>query len=368
MALTGLAGVALGGVLFLVVWVLGRFLAAFGHILSPLALAAILSMLLRPVVNRIEIRLKLSRFRAIILLYFLVVAICIAFGLLLLPLLASQLIELTHTVPEFSKTAFVHLKDKLRDYPDIYQSLKTYLDEESLKNRVADATQRALTLLLSAPSTLGKVFEFAAAVAVIPVYLFYLLETNRDFTRDYHDQLMFLPASLRNDIVFLTNEFASIMVSFFHGRLLIGLIMGGLQAAGLLLIGLQGGFVLGLFFGLLCLMPFLGAILGFAVILPMAYFQPGGSVSLLLEAGGILVVAQILDAYYLTPIILGRHTGLHPMVIILSIFFWSQALHGILGILLAVPLTAFFVIFWRLLKTKYLPRHSSLTQPGFKIS
>ena len=153
MALTGLAGVALGGVLFLVVWVLGRFLAAFGHILSPLALAAILSMLLRPVVNRIEIRLKLSRFRAIILLYFLVVAICIAFGLLLLPLLASQLIELTHTVPEFSKTAFVHLKDKLRDYPDIYQSLKTYLDEESLKNRVADATQRALTLLLSAPST-----------------------------------------------------------------------------------------------------------------------------------------------------------------------------------------------------------------------
>ena len=368
MALMGLAGVALGGVLFLVVWVLGRFLAAFGHILSPLALAAILSMLLRPVVNRIEIRLKLSRFRAIILLYFLVVAICIAFGLLLLPLLASQLIELTHTVPEFSKTAFVHLKDKLRDYPDIYQSLKTYLDEESLKNRVADATQRALTLLLSAPSTLGKVFEFAAAVAVIPVYLFYLLETNRDFTRDYHDQLMFLPASLRNDIVFLTNEFASIMVSFFHGRLLIGLIMGGLQAAGLLLIGLQGGFVLGLFFGLLCLMPFLGAILGFAVILPMAYFQPGGSVSLLLEAGGILVVAQILDAYYLTPIILGRHTGLHPMVIILSIFFWSQALHGILGILLAVPLTAFFVIFWRLLKTKYLPRHSSLTQPGFKIS
>jgi predicted PurR-regulated permease PerM len=356
-ALTGLAGVTLGGVFFLVVWVLGRFLAAFGHIISPLAIAAILTMLLRPAVNRIETRLKLPRVRAIIWLYIFVVATCLAFGLLLLPLLISQVIELTHTVPEFSKTAFLNLKEKLREYPDIYQSLKSYLDEDSLKQRVALATQHVLTILLSAPSTLGRIFEFAAAVAVIPVYLFFLLETNRDLARDYHDQLTFLPVPLRKDIVFLTNEFASIMVSFFHGRVLIGLIMGGMQAIGLLLTGLPGGFVLGLFFGLLNMMPFLGAILGFAVILPMAYFQAGGGGHLLLEASGVLIFVQLTEAYYLTPKILGRHTGLHPMVIILSIFFWSEALHGILGLLLAVPLTAFLVVFWRLLKAKYLPRH-----------
>ena len=367
LTLTCLAGVTIGGVVFLAVWVLGQFIDAFGHVLWPLAIAAILAVLLRPVVNRIESRLKLSRVRAIILLYFFVVAVCAAFGLILLPLLASQLIELGHTLPEFSKTAFVHLKEKLREFPDIYQSLKNYLDDDSLKKRVAAASQRLPALLLSAPSTLRKIFELAAALSVIPIYLFFLLETDRDFNRDVREQLTFLPSPLRQDIVFLTNEFASIMVSFFHGRLLIGLIMGGLQAVGLLLIGLPGGFVLGLFFGLLCLVPFLGALLGIAVILPMAYFQPGGGLGLLLEAGGILALLQILDANYITPKIMAHHTGLHPMVIILSIFFWGQALHGFLGILLAVPLTAFLVIFWRLLKTKYLPRHGGVTQPGFKL-
>jgi predicted PurR-regulated permease PerM len=366
-AVTGVAGVTMGAVVFLAVWVLGLFIDAFGHVLWPLAIAAILTMLLRPVVNRLENRFKLSRVRAIILLYFLVVAICLAFGLLLLPLLVSQLIELGHTLPDFSKTAFVHLKEKLREFPDIYQSLKNYLDEDALKKRVAAASDRIPILLLSAPSTVRKILELAAAVAVIPIYLFFLLETNRDFNRDIREQLTFLPPPIRQDIVFLTNEFASIMVSFFHGRLLIGLIIGGLQAVGLLLIGLPGGFVLGLFFGLLNLVPFLGALLGMVVILPMAYLQPGDGGQMLLEAGGILALVQIFDANYLTPKILAHHTGLHPMVIILSIFFWGQALHGILGVILAVPLTAFFVIFWRLLKTKYLPRHAGLTQPGFKL-
>jgi predicted PurR-regulated permease PerM len=305
--------------------------------------------------------------RAIVLLYFLVVVICLIFGLLVLPLLVSQLLDLGHTLPDFSKTAFIHLKDKLREYPDIYQSLKSYLDADSLKKHVAAATQHLTNLVLSAPSTIRRIFELAAAVAVIPIYLFFLLESNRDFRRDFREQLSFLPTPLRQDIVFLTNEFANIMVSFFHGRLLIGLIMGGLQAVGLLLIGLPGGFVLGLFFGLLSVVPFLGALLGLVVILPIAYFQPSGGLSLVLEAGGILAAVQILEAYYLTPKIMGQHTGLHPMVIILSIFFWGQALHGFLGILLAVPLTAFLVVFWRLLKAKYLPRHGGATQPGFKL-
>jgi predicted PurR-regulated permease PerM len=367
LALTCVAGVSLGGVVFLAVWVLGRFIEAFGHVLWPLAIAAILSMLLRPTVNRIEHGLKLPRVRAIVLLYFLVVVICLIFGLLVLPLLVSQLLDLGHTLPDFSKTAFIHLKDKLREYPDIYQSLKSYLDADSLKKHVAAATQRLTNLVLSAPSTIRRILELAAAVAVIPIYLFFLLESHRDFRRDFREQLSFLPAPLRQDVVFLTNEFANIMVSFFHGRLLIGLIMGGLQAIGLLLIGLPGGFVLGLVFGLLSVVPFLGALLGLVVILPMAYFQPGGGLGLALEAGGILVAVQVLEAYYLTPKIMGQHTGLHPMVIILSIFFWGQALHGFLGILLAVPLTAFLVIFWRLLKAKYLPRHGGVTQPSFKL-
>jgi predicted PurR-regulated permease PerM len=50
---------------------------------------------------------------------------------------------------------------------------------------------------------------------------------------------------------------------------------------------------------------------------------------------------------------MGHHTGLHPVVIILAVFFWGTAFGGVLGMLLAVPLTAFFVTAWRLAKRKY---------------
>ena len=50
----------------------------------------------------------------------------------------------------------------------------------------------------------------------------------------------------------------------------------------------------------------------------------------------------------------GQRTGLHPVVIIFAVFFWGTALDGILGMILAIPLTAFLVVFWRLAKEKYI--------------
>ena len=366
LALSVFAGLFLLSVAGLAVWGLRVFLAEFGHVIWPLVIAGILAVLLRPVVDSLEHKLKLPRVRAILLLYFLVVAACLALGILLLPLVVSELIDLMHAGPDSIRHGIAHLKDLLRQYPDVYQTVRNFLDEKGLIARVNEANQRVLTLLLSAPSTLSRLFELAAAVAVMPIYLFYLLESKRNFSRDFREQLTFLPPAVREDVVFLTREFAGIMVSFFHGRLLIGLVMGALQAIGLMAIGVQSGFVLGLFFGVLNLVPFLGMILGLAVILPVAYVQVGGGWTLLLEAGAVFAIVQAAEAYYITPKIMGERTGLHPMVIILSIFFWGQALHGLLGVILGVPLTAFLVVAWRLLKTKYLPQH--LTRPPMRMS
>jgi predicted PurR-regulated permease PerM len=53
---------------------------------------------------------------------------------------------------------------------------------------------------------------------------------------------------------------------------------------------------------------------------------------------------------------MGKQTGLHPVAIIFAVFFWGEAFNGILGMLLAVPLTAFVVTVWRLLRHKYFER------------
>ena len=70
---------------------------------------------------------------------------------------------------------------------------------------------------------------------------------------------------------------------------------------------------------------------------------------------GVKVAVQAVEGWVLTPRIMGCQTGLHPVTIMVAIFFWGTALGGVLGMLLAIPLTAFVVTAWRLARRKYLP-------------
>jgi predicted PurR-regulated permease PerM len=75
------------------------------------------------------------------------------------------------------------------------------------------------------------------------------------------------------------------------------------------------------------------------------------------QVGGVLLVfmvVQSLDSYFITPRIMGRRTGLHPVTIIFSLLFWSVVLGGFLGLLLGIPLSAFVVVLGRLLRSKYI--------------
>jgi predicted PurR-regulated permease PerM len=157
--------------------------------------------------------------------------------------------------------------------------------------------------------------------------------------------------------VFLIREFVTIMESFFRGQILIGLIMGALLAVGYTVVGLKFGLFVGLALGVLNIVPYLGTILGLGVALPLAFFQPGGGWAMVGLVLLVKVIVQCIEGWFLTPKIMGDRTGLHPVTIIVAVFFWGTAFGGILGMLLAIPLTAFFVTAWRLAKQKYFGTH-----------
>ncbi|MGA2053035.1 MAG: AI-2E family transporter, partial [Opitutales bacterium] len=322
----------LAWVLLQLVLVLQSFIARFGYIIWPLVIAAILSVLLRPLVAIFERRLKFSRLKAVILLYVLVVLVCLALAAIVLPIIVSQVIELVLSVPDFIKSAHRYILGLVKQYPYIHDTIKAYLQKNNfnldnfvnnLNPFLSSAGSTLIGALKKTLSTLGTLFTTAAAIAVMPIYLFFLLDTDHDFLGDLRQQLTFLRAPLRYDIIFLVSEFVGILMSFFRGQLLIGLILGVLKATGFTIIGIQGGLIL----------------VGKAV--------------------AVFVIVQSCEGYFITPRIMGHRTGLHPMVIIISIFFWGEALNGILGMVLAVPLTAFLVVVWRLLRSKYLPQHGT---------
>jgi len=357
-ALAVLALNLIGGSAFGFFLLLRWFVISFSGILWPLAVAGILALLLRPLVLWAELTLKLGRIGAIALLYGLAVLVCMAMIALVLPVLLSQAGAFMEYLPTMLEqvTALI-----LRFAPEAGQLVRSSLGEEALRGHLDTLAQhfsRILEVSLPALDALGdylsRVFILAAGLAIIPVYLFFFLHTDRDPLKSMDEQLSFVPAWLREDITFLTGEFARIMVAFFRGQIVIGLIMGLLMALGFSLAGLKFGAFLGVVIGLLNIIPYLGSILGLLTVLPLAFFQQDGGLPLLSLVLGVFVAVQLMEGYVLTPNIMGHNTGLHPLAIIISMFFWGKALGGILGMVLAIPLTAFFVVAWRLVKKKYL--------------
>lgn len=337
------------------------FIATFSDVLWPLAASGILAMIFRPFVVFLQERAKFSWTWAIITLFLLATLALAGLLLLVVPTLVDQTVRFIEYLPDLFQSLRAAT---VENYPKVVELVNEKLGQENLE-RVQTFASEAVSALLGKSeaaianfgSFISRVIAIGTGLAIIPIYLFFMLESRRSLVLDIREQLSFIREDWREDIIFLAKEFVDSVVSFFRGQIIIAFIMGVLLAIGFVLIGLNFAILLGLAIGFLNIIPYLGSIIGLSIALPLAYFQKdGGGIDLLLFSVGVFVVVQMIEGYLLTPRIMGKTTGLHPMVIIIAIFFWGTALNGLLGMILAIPLTAFFVVAWRLAKRKYLDR------------
>jgi predicted PurR-regulated permease PerM len=320
---------------------------------------------LRPVIELLGVRLKLSRTWAVILLYSVFVLAVTCLLILAVPPLIEQLLNFISYFPEFRTRTIRFFQE---NYPGWAEVIRQKLENPFFRNIADSIAAEGKALLALTMPTLGAagggllgLFKFITHGAIIPVYLFFFLLARGEPTTNLPGHLTFLKPSLRDDVVFLVREFISIIESFFRGQLIIGLIMGVLLGIGFTVVGLKFGFVIGLGLGVLNIIPYLGTIIGLTFTLPLAFLQPdGGGLRLVLLVLLVKAIVQTIESWYLTPRNMGSRTGLHPVIIIIAIFFWGTAFGGILGMLLAIPLTAFFVTAWRLAKWKYFTAKAEL--------
>ena len=352
LALLGSAALLVGALI-----VLGQLVSFFSSVLWPLAAAGVLALILRPVVELFESRLRLRRLAAVVLLYgVFALLVCGALVIVVAPLI-DQLVDFVAYLPALWTNVWDYIREH---YPPWVALVRHGLANPTLR-QIADTVAgeakeflaHTLPSLRAAGGGVLGVFGFVTHVAIIPVYLFFFLLARGDTTKNLPAHLSFLQPGVRDDLVFLVREFVAIVESFFRGQLLIGLFMGVLLALGFTLVGLKFGLFIGLALGVLNVVPYLGTIVGLAVALPLAFFQPGGGWQVVGLVLLVKVVVQCIEGWVLTPKIMGDRTGLHPVTIIVAIFFWGTAFGGVLGMLLAIPLTAFFVTAWRLAKRKY---------------
>jgi predicted PurR-regulated permease PerM len=340
-------------------WIVGAFLVKFSAVFLPLAVAMVAALVVKPYYETIEQRLKLGRVPALIVVFLSFIVPIAGLGWFFGDLLVDQAKGLIQAFPQWWAATVEWIRERAPQLVHIY-------NETALGQAVGDAVEGQSAAMVDVAQYLGRRMVSAGANVlstvgallgwvVAPIYFAFFLMADTSHIGNLERFIPFLKSETRKDLLYLFEEFLNIIVAFFRGQLVIAFLQGLLFAVGFTIVGLKYGFVIGLSLGFLNIVPYLGNIIGLGTALPLAFFQDGGGLVRVLLVLLVVAAVQMIEGYFLTPKIMGDRTGLHPVVIIVAIFFWGTALNGIMGMILAIPLTAFLVVFWRLAREKYMP-------------
>lgn len=362
-ALTILATIVIVAAVLGLFWILAIFLREFSNVFLPLAVAGICALIFQPYYDWLRTTARLPTPLAIIAMFASVlIPISLFLGFFGVIILA-EVVDFFEKVPQWYQNALTKIEEL--NFEERWPEIRSFFTENTLGQRLSEMLQGAGPMFASALEHFvdtsiaagTSIAGWTGAMlgwAVAPVYFVFFLLMKRKDVSQLEDYLPFLKEDTRRDVVFLIREFVNIIVAFFRGQIVIAFLQGVLLAIGFSIVGLKYGLVLGFLLGFLNVIPYLGSMLGISITLPLSYFQPEGGLGTLIGVVIVLLIVQMIEGYILTPKIMGERTGLHPMAIIVAVFFWGAALGGILGMILAIPLTAFLVVFWRLAKEKYI--------------
>ena len=180
---------------------------------------------------------------------------------------------------------------------------------------------------------------FLLSLIMVPIYLFFLLKERPRIEKRWKDYLPLRASPLKDEIAAAISEINSYVIAYFRGQLLVCLVDGTLIGSTLTLLGLNFAPLIGLLVVILTMIPYVGIIVCWVPAVLIAAFQWGDWTHPLIVTI-IFIVVQNLEGMFYAPRIVGKSVGLHPMTVIVSIFVWGLLIGGLLGPILAVPLTA----------------------------
>jgi len=312
-----------------------------------LGISFVVAYLLDPSVDRLE-RLGLSRALAISLLAGVMLVVIGVLFLVVIPQLQRQAQQVASRAPHWGQWLYDQVAPLLEaaagplsQYFGItldIDSLKTYAARlrEWVMSHLPGITYGLLSIFQTMFTGLANFIVGVLNIVLVPVLIFYLL---RDFDTLHERFYNLLPPHWRPVVADWLGEVDHAVGGFVRGQFTIALILAVIYAIGLALVGVPLGVVCGIISGLANLVPYMSIVVGLipAVLLFLLSDAPsfGGVLSIIL----IYVGGQLLEGVYLSPRIMGRETGLHPVVVMVAILV-GGTLFGLVGIILAVPATA----------------------------
>lgn len=360
-------------------------------ILVPFAVAGVLAYLLEPGVVWLEKR-GLKRQSSVVLVFVVFSLALGGLGTWIVPKLVVQTANLAKKVPGYTvkaRTAVVNFSDRIeRDYglallPHLPPEAVEAVENPSAETAAAPAPAAAVanipapadsafnidfkTLLTgdwvktTLPSVLRSMGNFIGSSVggflgafglmlsfiIVPLYLYYFLIESAKIKEQWSDYLPLRASAFKDEVVACLTEINSYLVAFFRGQLFVSVINGLATGIGLMIVGLDFGLLIGLALCIAGIIPYLGIALCWVPAVVIGAVQGGSALipadpwwALPLAVTVVFAVVQQIDGLFITPKVVGEAVGLHPMTVIASVLVWGLLLGGLLGAILAVPMTA----------------------------
>ena len=313
-------------------------------VLLPFGISVIIAYLCEPLVqfNRRLLHLKGRVIAVMVTLFGL-----LFFGGVLAYFFVPSIVSEMRSVGDFIR-AYSTSSDHV--LPFIPESLHHYIIERINLQAIGDwliaADWRAIATWVSGlvSSGINFVLEMFNWLLVILYVVFILL----DYERLGRGMRALVPAPYRHLVLGIARDLKTSMNHYFRGQTLVAFCVGILFSIGFLIMGLPLAVILGLFIGLLNLVPYLQLVsIPITTLLCIVYSMQTGTEFWVYfgEAMLVYIIVQAIQDLFLVPKIMGKVMGLNPAIILLSLSIWGSLL-GLLGMIIALPMTTLLISYY----------------------
>jgi len=337
------------GILAGVIWLAGYL----SDVLIPFAVALLMAYLTNPLVSLVQKKIS-NRAAAVFISLMVIIGLAVLLGWFVIPMIAGEIAQMGRIVTDLVNNSDLAEKASKQLPPDLWQVIKNFLARTEVKDFFKDiniwkilkiVAQKVLPGVWGLITGTASFFAWLIGLFVIGLYFIFLL-LDYEAVQGWKE---LVPPSYRKSIVGFVDDFEAAMSNYFRGQAAVASICGVLFAIGFTLVGLPLGILLGLFVGLLNMVPYLQIIglIPAGLLAIMHAVQSGINVWMVLGFTGLVfVVVQLIQDGFLTPKIMGKVTGLNPAMIMLSLSIWGKLL-GLLGMIIALPVTYLLLVYYR---------------------
>jgi predicted PurR-regulated permease PerM len=324
--------------------ILSTALWILGDTLLPFVLGAAIAYFLDPVADRLE-RAGLNRVFATAVISTGVILCFVLTVLLIVPALIEQVRQAINAAPGLIDGLQSWIGTRFPRFSSEDQLLRRAL--ASVEGSIAEVGPNVINSVLT--SSLAVV-DFLVLIVVAPVVAFYLL---LDWDRMVNRVDSLLPRQHAQTIRTIFGEIDRVLAGFVRGQFSVCVFLGTFYAVALSFVGLPFGFLVGLVAGFLSFIPYVGSLTGGVLSIGIALVTFWGEPLWIVLVAAIFGFGQFVEGNILSPKLIGKSVGLHPVVLIFALAVFGR-LFGFAGLLVAVPAAASLGVLSRFLLDIYL--------------